>query len=499
MSLMSVTSNADRLSASFGVYIADVQRLFEFHGIDTAIPYDSSRLADVLTSKAPLRADLLSLAAVIKCREPNALTDSDLLTLVALALSGPQTPKESQLAIPVALLDEFTNGLKSLGLTGDNAMESLAAETPLETPGATTTTHLSADSARLARQRASSILEVPPSGRAAELDEPLRRLERKNIQLQQHLDAIEQRVSRIEPHLEGMSPLAQPSPQVAAFSSPRPISPPTIDRRILEENEAAPPVPTSGPASVLDRHPRTSAPTAITALSLDPESELQQLRLKRWRTAAFVLGALLFVFVALSAILAFRVFPLRSMLHGFVTRATRSWHDSSFGAPSTPFHPTTDKAPFPDLPASTAPITPAPAPTTLASPSIPMQVPFAVMLRNALSTTRPSYPDDLRAADIEGTIRIQTLIGKGGTVLAARVIRGPDQLRASATDAISSWRFKPFLVAGKPVLVNTYIDITYKTAWIQPVISAESPAQAPPVTTAPQQPQPDGQQPPPEN
>lgn len=69
-----------------------------------------------------------------------------------------------------------------------------------------------------------------------------------------------------------------------------------------------------------------------------------------------------------------------------------------------------------------------------------------------------SYPLLTEATAVRGSVLLQALIAADGTVGEMRVISGPTILVSAAREAVQQWRFKPYLVNGKPV--ETYARVT---------------------------------------
>jgi protein TonB len=59
---------------------------------------------------------------------------------------------------------------------------------------------------------------------------------------------------------------------------------------------------------------------------------------------------------------------------------------------------------------------------------------------------------------------IQATISKNGGVGNLRVVSGPAMLRQSALDAVKNWRFRPYLLDGEPVEVDTAVNVTFALA-----------------------------------
>jgi len=76
----------------------------------------------------------------------------------------------------------------------------------------------------------------------------------------------------------------------------------------------------------------------------------------------------------------------------------------------------------------------------------------------------PVYPDSARRNLIQGTVVLKAIIGEDGRIKNLRPISGPQELYESAVGAVEQWRYKPFLLDGKPVQVETTINVNYKLA-----------------------------------
>jgi protein TonB len=78
-----------------------------------------------------------------------------------------------------------------------------------------------------------------------------------------------------------------------------------------------------------------------------------------------------------------------------------------------------------------------------------------------LTQTRPLYPPLARQARIQGNVVLHAIIDKDGKVAQLEVISGHPLLVQSALDAVKQWRYKPTLLNGDPVEVDTTITVTF--------------------------------------
>ena len=80
-----------------------------------------------------------------------------------------------------------------------------------------------------------------------------------------------------------------------------------------------------------------------------------------------------------------------------------------------------------------------------------------------IEKVQPVYPEKAKAAGIEGTVFLHAVISKYGNPLSLRVMNNqidPDLAKASV-EAVSKWRYKPTLLNGEPVEVDTTIKVNF--------------------------------------
>jgi TonB family protein len=91
----------------------------------------------------------------------------------------------------------------------------------------------------------------------------------------------------------------------------------------------------------------------------------------------------------------------------------------------------------------------------------PLNIPPGVMAGQRIDGADPKYPAAAKKAKIQGTVVLDVLIGKDGSVHKLTVVSGPKELRKSSTDAVRTWKYKPYLLNGNPVEVQTTINVVY--------------------------------------
>ncbi|MGA8089342.1 MAG: M56 family metallopeptidase [Terracidiphilus sp.] len=91
----------------------------------------------------------------------------------------------------------------------------------------------------------------------------------------------------------------------------------------------------------------------------------------------------------------------------------------------------------------------------------PHSVSAATMQGNVISKVTPKYPPKAKTARIQGTVVLDAVITKNGHVDSLKIVSGPSELQQSALDAVRQWRYKPFLLNGEPMEVETTINVVY--------------------------------------
>jgi TonB family protein len=78
-----------------------------------------------------------------------------------------------------------------------------------------------------------------------------------------------------------------------------------------------------------------------------------------------------------------------------------------------------------------------------------------------IQRTNPVYPPIARTARVSGTVVIQATISKSGATSNLRAVSGPVMLRQAALDAVKAWRYRPYMLDGQPVEVDTTVNVVF--------------------------------------
>lgn len=90
------------------------------------------------------------------------------------------------------------------------------------------------------------------------------------------------------------------------------------------------------------------------------------------------------------------------------------------------------------------------------------KVPAEVMQKLLVHRVDPVYPPEARAERLEGTIALDLVIGRDGSVESLHALNGPDVLARAAMDALRWWKFEPYRINGKPTPVETTVAVEFK-------------------------------------
>jgi TonB family protein len=95
----------------------------------------------------------------------------------------------------------------------------------------------------------------------------------------------------------------------------------------------------------------------------------------------------------------------------------------------------------------------------------PLHVKSEVMASQKISGENPTYPQEARAKKIQGTVELALVIDKNGMPQGIHAKQSPSELLTkSAIKAVSTWRWRPYLLNGDTIEVDTTVNVTYNLA-----------------------------------
>ena len=84
-----------------------------------------------------------------------------------------------------------------------------------------------------------------------------------------------------------------------------------------------------------------------------------------------------------------------------------------------------------------------------------------VMAGQLIHQVQPSYPEIARNMHLSGTVRLEAVIGTDGAIRDLEILSGNPILTRPAVEAVRQWRYRPTLLNGAPVEVETYVTVNF--------------------------------------
>jgi periplasmic protein TonB len=75
---------------------------------------------------------------------------------------------------------------------------------------------------------------------------------------------------------------------------------------------------------------------------------------------------------------------------------------------------------------------------------------------------QPTYPASALDLRIEGAVELVATVSKNGDVSAVKTVSGDPQLAHAAVTAVKQWKYKPYLLNGEPVEIQTQVTVKFK-------------------------------------
>ena len=93
-----------------------------------------------------------------------------------------------------------------------------------------------------------------------------------------------------------------------------------------------------------------------------------------------------------------------------------------------------------------------------------VQIPADVAQSMVINSVRPNYPEKAKAVGVTGTVVIRIRIDTDGKVHNPEIVSGPMLLQLAALDAVKDFVYRPYLLNGVPVEVDTLVNMTFNLA-----------------------------------
>ena len=104
---------------------------------------------------------------------------------------------------------------------------------------------------------------------------------------------------------------------------------------------------------------------------------------------------------------------------------------------------------------------PPPSPSQMVDGVAPVRVGGSIKVPTKLVNVPPVYPEEAKAAGVQGVVIIEAVIDPAGMVDQARVLRSIPMLDQAAVDAVKQWQFTPTMLNGVPVPVIMTVTVNF--------------------------------------
>jgi protein TonB len=92
----------------------------------------------------------------------------------------------------------------------------------------------------------------------------------------------------------------------------------------------------------------------------------------------------------------------------------------------------------------------------------PVSLPESAARALLAQAADPEYPASAKASGQRGSVVLQVLIARDGTVQDAKFLQGSLLFARAAIDAVKQWRFKPYSLNGRAVSVQSTVTLNFK-------------------------------------
>lgn len=107
---------------------------------------------------------------------------------------------------------------------------------------------------------------------------------------------------------------------------------------------------------------------------------------------------------------------------------------------------------------SMRPVVPMPAPA-VAKPAFRTS---SILEGSLIRRVQPVYPAPAKIARVQGPVILAAIISKEGTMKNVQLISGHPMLVSAAVEAVSQWRYKPYILNGEAIEVETQITVNFR-------------------------------------
>jgi protein TonB len=74
----------------------------------------------------------------------------------------------------------------------------------------------------------------------------------------------------------------------------------------------------------------------------------------------------------------------------------------------------------------------------------------------------PTYPPAAKQMHVQGAVQVEANISKDGNISGVKLLSGDATLGRAAMDAVRQWKYKPYVLNGEPIEIQTQITVIFK-------------------------------------
>jgi protein TonB len=97
-----------------------------------------------------------------------------------------------------------------------------------------------------------------------------------------------------------------------------------------------------------------------------------------------------------------------------------------------------------------------------APPAETLKVSQGVTQGMLLKRVQPVYPHAALQMRIAGSVQLQASIDKAGNISSVKILSGDPILAKAAVDAVKQWKYKPYMLDGEAVGIQTQVTVNFK-------------------------------------
>lgn len=103
-----------------------------------------------------------------------------------------------------------------------------------------------------------------------------------------------------------------------------------------------------------------------------------------------------------------------------------------------------------------------PVPQPVQAIKHPLKLSEGVLQAQLISRVEPRYPALAVQTKTEGVVRLHAIISRDGRITSLDILSGHPLLVQAALEAVSQWRYRPTMLNGEPVEVETSITVIFR-------------------------------------